>query len=165
MNPSYQIQPLEEAHFERLHDVFDAVCRERRFMAFTQAATKAETLGFYREVLAGGHSHFVAVAGTNVLGWCDVLPVYGQMRSHVGTLGMGLARSARGQGIGKALIQAAIAGAWARGFARIELSVHSENTIAQALYRSQGFVQEGTFHKAWCLDGQYFDVFPMALNQ
>ena len=161
--PAWVIQPLQEAHFERLHQVFDAVCRERRFMAFTQAAPMEQTFAFYRSILVGGHAHFVAVQQGQVLGWCDVLPAHGQMRAHVGTLGMGVVQSARGLGVGRELITAAIAGAKAQGLSRIELTVHSENTVGQSLYRSVGFVHEGTQHQAWCLDGQYFDVHHMAL--
>ena len=165
MTPALLIEALREQHFERLHHVFDAVCRERRFMAFAQAGPMEQTFSFYRSILAGGHSHFVAVQADRVLGWCDVLPTHGQMRAHVGTLGMGVAESSRGQGVGKALIQAALAGAWTRGLTRVELTVHSENRVAQALYRQMGFVQEGCMRKGWYLDGQYFDIHHMALLQ
>ena len=37
------LEPLREDHFERLHDLFDAVCREKRFMAFTQAGPREQT--------------------------------------------------------------------------------------------------------------------------
>ena len=156
------IQALQETHFEQLHHVFDAVCRERRFMAFTQAAPKEQTFAYYRNVLAGGHAHFVAVRDTQVVGWCDVLPQVGQMRLHAGVLGMGVAVGERGKGVGKALIYAAVAKAHARGLSRIELTVHSENQVAQSLYRSVGFVHEGTLRKAWYLDGQHFDAHLMA---
>ncbi len=75
---------------------------------------------------------------------------------------MGVALDERGKGVGKALIQAAVAKAHARGLSRIELTVHSENQVAQSLYRSVGFVHEGTLRKAWYLDGQNFDVHLMA---
>ena len=160
-----QIEALQETHFEQLHHVFDAVCRERRFMAFTQAAPKEQTFAYYRNVLADGHAHFVATRDQRVIGWCDVLPQFGQMRSHAGVLGMGVAVDERGKGVGKALIRAAVAKAHASGLSRIELTVHSENQVAQALYRSVGFVHEGTLQKAWCLDGQHFDVYLMAKLQ
>jgi len=141
---SFRIEPLAEAHFERLHELFDAVCKERRFLAFTEAGPREQTYAYYRGVVAGGHSHFVAVQEQRLLGWCDVLPLFGQMRAHVGVLGMAVATSERGKGLGKALLRAAIDKASARGLSRIELTVHSENEVAQALYGSFGFVQEGT---------------------
>jgi ribosomal protein S18 acetylase RimI-like enzyme len=46
---------------------------------------------------------------------------------------------ARGSGIGRALTQGVIDRATARGCRRVELDVNSENSAAQALYRSLGF--------------------------
>jgi RimJ/RimL family protein N-acetyltransferase len=159
---SFHLEPLQEAHFERLHHLFDAVCRERRFLAFTQAAPMDQTFAYYRSVLAGGHTHFVAVRGTALLGWCDVLPLSGQMRAHAGTLGMAVAAAERGKGIGRQLILAAISAAEAKGLRRIELTVHAENQAAQALYSRVGFEYEGTQRRGWCLDGAFFDVHHMA---
>jgi putative acetyltransferase len=159
---SFHLEPLNEAHFERLHQLFDAVCRERRFMAFTQAGPREQTFQYYGNIVAGGHAHFVAIREHQLLGWCDVLPMFGQMRAHVGVLGMAVAAPERGRGIGSELIRAAIAKATERGLTRIELTVHSANHVAQALYRSAGFVQEGTHRQGWCLDGRYADVHFMA---
>ena len=162
---SYQLEALNEAHFERLHHVFDAICRERRFLAFTEAGPKEQTFEYYRNIVSGGHAHLVAVRGNQVLGWCDVLPLIGQMRKHVGTLGMGVSVEERGRGVGKALIQAAIATATERGLSRIELTVHCENSAAQALYRSVGFVHEGMRHRGWLLEGRYFNIHHLARLQ
>jgi putative acetyltransferase len=121
-----------------------------------------QTFAYYRSVLAGGHTHFVAVRGTALLGWCDVLPLSGQMRAHAGTLGMAVAAAERGKGIGRQLILAAISAAEAKGLRRIELTVHAENQAAQALYSRVGFEYEGTQRRGWCLDGAFFDVHHMA---
>jgi putative acetyltransferase len=159
---SHHIEPLAAAHFDRLHDLFDAVCREERFMAFTQAGPREQTRAYYRGILDGGHTHVVALEGDALIGWCDVLPLHGQMRAHAGVLGMAVAAPARGLGVGTALIQAALQRATARGLTRIELTVHADNTVAQTLYRRHGFVHEGTQRRGWCLRGQYADVHHMA---
>jgi ribosomal protein S18 acetylase RimI-like enzyme len=159
---TFQIEPLQQIHFDGLHDVFDAVCKERRFLAFTSAGSKEDTFAFYGRALAGGHSHFVAVQGRQVLGWCDVLPLYGEMRAHVGVLGLGVAATHRGRGIGSALMRAAIEKAAKRGLSRIELTVNADNAVAQALYIRMGFEREGTQRDGWCLDGQWMDVHFMA---
>lgn len=158
----HRIEPLAEAHFDRLHDLFDAVCREERFMAFTQAGPREQTHAYYRSILDGGHTHLVASRGDALIGWCDVLPLHGQMRAHAGVLGMAVAAPERGRGVGTALIQAVIQRATARGLTRIELTVHAGNTVAQALYRRHGFEHEGTQRRGWCLRGQYADVHHMA---
>lgn len=161
----FRLEPLQELHFERLHALFDSICKERRFLAFTEAGPREQTFEYYNKVVSGGHSHFVAIREHQVLGWCDVLPQFGQMRSHVGVLGMGVSATERGKGIGRALIQAAIAKAAGQGLSRIELTVHSENLVAQALYKSAGFAHEGTQRQGWRIDGHYFDVHYMARLQ
>lgn len=161
----FRLEPLQEGHFERLHTLFDLICRERRFLALTEAGSMEQTFDYYRKVVSGGHTHFVAVREHRILGWCDILPLHGQMRSHTGVLGMGVAAEERGKGIGKALILAAIAKATDRGLSRIELTVHSENHVAQALYRRVGFVHEGTQRHGWRLDDHYSDVHSMARLQ
>ena len=159
---SVHVEALQEVHFERLHELFDAVCRERRFLAFTQAGPREQTFAYYRGIVDAGHIHFVAVSGARVIGWCDILPLTAHMRSHAGVLGMAVAADFRGQGIGRQLIQAALAKATDRGLTRVELTVHAENVRAQALYESVDFEYEGTQRRGWYLDGQYFDVHHMA---
>ncbi|PZQ70540.1 MAG: GNAT family N-acetyltransferase, partial [Variovorax paradoxus] len=70
-------------------------------------------------------------------------PPMGESRVHIGTVGMGLRPEARGQGLGRALLQAALARAWDCGFTRIELTVREDNHRARALYESLGFAHEG----------------------
>jgi ribosomal protein S18 acetylase RimI-like enzyme len=50
-----------------------------------------------------------------------------------------VAESGRGAGLGRALMEAVIERAAARGCRRVELDVNSENPVAMALYRSLGF--------------------------
>lgn len=159
---SFHLEPLREDHFERLHGLFDSVCRERRFMAFTHAGPREETFAYYARIVAAQETHFVAVRGAELMGWCDVLRQFAHARQHVGTLGMAVAATHRGRGVGRALIQAAVEHAGQRGLSRIELTVHAENTVAQALYRSIGFNVEGTQVRGWLIGERYFDVLAMA---
>jgi ribosomal protein S18 acetylase RimI-like enzyme len=50
-----------------------------------------------------------------------------------------VAEAARGAGVGRALAEAVIERAVARGCRRVELDVNTENPAAMALYRSLGF--------------------------
>jgi ribosomal protein S18 acetylase RimI-like enzyme len=157
-----KLTPLDESHFDRLHHLFDSVCRERRFLAFSQAGPKEQTFAYYRNIVDAGHIHFVALQGDELIGWCDVLPLIGQMRAHAAVLGMAVSAGHRGRGIGRQLITTALAEADRRGFGRVELTVHAENHNAQALYRRVGFELEGVLRRGWCLDGQCWDVQLMA---
>ena len=78
-------------------------------------------------------------------------------------LGISVAPEAQGQGVGRALMQALCdyADRWAQVL-RIELTVFADNERAVRLYRSMGFVHEGT-HRGYALrDGEYIDVLSMA---
>lgn len=158
-----RIEPLAERHFAGLHQALDQVAREKRYLAFTQAPPFEEARAFYRGIVSASLCQCIAVLDDEVVGWCDVLPVRGEARAHVGTLGIGLVPRARHRGIGARLLEQAIAGAWARGMARIELAVRADNLNAQALYRRFGFVQEGVQRHAYCTDGAYHDSLAMAL--
>ena len=159
---SVALEPLTQGHFEQLHRLFDAGCRERRFLAFTHAGPRAETFAFYQGILERSETHYVAVEDNLVVGWCDVLRQFAHVRQHIGTLGMAVAASHRGRGVGRALITMAIEHASMRGLTRLELTVHSQNVVAQSLYTSVGFKLEGTQRNAWLMDGVYFDVHSMA---
>ena len=60
---------------------------------------------------------------------------------HLG--GMWVAPTARGQGAGRALVDALVAWARERGFARLEPWVTDGNTVATALYARAGFAVTG----------------------
>jgi RimJ/RimL family protein N-acetyltransferase len=82
---------------------------------------------------------------------------------HRATLGMGIERAARGRGLGRALIQAAIAWARAHGLAWIDLGVFAHNAPARALYASMGFVQTGAVRDQFRVDGVTIDDISMSL--
>ncbi|TXH68482.1 MAG: GNAT family N-acetyltransferase [Thiothrix sp.] len=156
------VLPLAETHFDELYHVLDTVAREQRFLALTQAPSKENTFAFYRSVLKDGQCH-VAMQNGKVVGWCDILPSFGEARQHVGTLGIGLLPSARHQGIGRQLMQAAIETAWNRGLTRIELTVREDNHNAKQLYEQFRFETEGLRRNSMLIDGQYFHCYAMAL--
>ena len=84
-------------------------------------------------------------------------------RRHVGQIGMGVRDDWQGQGVGTALMQAAmdVADNWLN-LLRLELEVYTDNEPALRLYKRFGFVIEGTFTRHAYRDGQYVDVHAMA---
>jgi RimJ/RimL family protein N-acetyltransferase len=157
------IEPLAARHFSALRPVLDEIAREKRYLAFTRAPPRSDVLAFYRNIVARGQVHFVALLDGRVCGWCDVLPTHGEARAHVGTLGIGLVGRARHLGIGGLLMRRAIDAAWAAGMTRIELTVRIDNLAAMNLYQRMGFKTEGLCVRAFRVDGRYFDTFSMAL--
>jgi ribosomal protein S18 acetylase RimI-like enzyme len=78
-------------------------------------------------------------------------------------LGIGLLPEFRGRGIGRQLMRRTIAAAFASGLTRIELTVREKNANAVALYRSLGFETEGFHRDAVCIEGEYENLYSMAL--
>src|SRR5215475_3909908 len=90
----------------------------------------------------------VAVVDGEVVGYVRVQPAT-RFRSsdHVLSVnGIAVDPARQGQGIGRALIEAAIAEARRRGARRLTLRVFSPNEKARRLYESAGFVVEGVLH-------------------
>lgn len=160
-----EIRPIQEKDAPAFHAAVDQVARERRYLAMLEAPPLEQTEKFVAESVKRDWAQFVAVEGATVLGWCDAIP--GQAArgtAHVATLGVGVIHSHRGQGIGRKLIDAAIAKARDQGIEIIELSVQGSNARAIALYRKMGFVEEGRKIRGRLVDGIYEDVILMALD-
>ncbi|MFG3238091.1 GNAT family N-acetyltransferase [Streptomyces sp. NPDC048157] len=71
--------------------------------------------------------------------------------------GLAVADWARGRGIARALLRAALAAARGDGANRMTLRVLGHNAPARALYESEGFVVEGVLPGEFFLDGRYVD--------
>ncbi len=84
-------------------------------------------------------------------------------RKHVGQIGMSVRDEYQGQGVGTALMQAAVdmADHWLN-ILRLELEVYTDNEPAVRLYKKFGFEIEGTLKKYAYRDGEYVDVYAMA---
>jgi RimJ/RimL family protein N-acetyltransferase len=86
---------------------------------------------------------FVAESPEGLVGRLSIVRDPHPASPHVADVGLLVAATHRGRGIGGALLEAAVA--WARGvgITKLELHVFPHNTPAIALYERFGFVQEG----------------------
>jgi ribosomal protein S18 acetylase RimI-like enzyme len=82
---------------------------------------------------------FVATAEHEVIGLVHLSP----SRHGYCDIALAVARDWRGQGVGTALFETAIAFAREHGFHKLSLSVFAHNSAAIGLYRKIGFVEEG----------------------
>jgi len=105
----------------------------------------------------------VALDGDRVVGSAGLHSTPSLRRSHVRSLGIGVAADWQGRGVGRGLMERLLH--WADNWAnvlRVELTVHADNDRAIALYRAMGFEEEGR-HKAYALkDGRFVDALFMA---
>jgi ribosomal protein S18 acetylase RimI-like enzyme len=156
------IVPMERRHIAGFRGVLDAVARERRYLAFTAAPPLARVRRFVLNNLRNGAAQFVAVDDGQVVGWCDVTPKTQDTLRHSGILGMGVAATHRGQGLGTQLLSTTIDDAAGRGLTRIELTVRADNAAAIELYRRFGFEFEGSCRHFMVVGERYYDALLMA---
>ncbi|MFI8945689.1 GNAT family N-acetyltransferase [Streptomyces sp. NPDC053750] len=113
---------------------------------------------FFRE-RSGPADHLVAELDGVVVGYVRLgFPTELASNAHVRQIrGLAVAEAARGNGVGRALVRAAVDEARRLGARRITLRVLGHNTAARKLYESGGFAVEGVQPEEFLLDGRYVD--------
>jgi RimJ/RimL family protein N-acetyltransferase len=107
---------------------------------------------------------FVAEAREGVVGRLSLARDPHPASSHVADLGLMVAAGHRRRGIGRALLEQAVAWAREAGISKLELHVFPHNTPALALYESFGFTREGYRRRHYRRGGEYVDAVLMALE-
>ncbi|MFJ1970862.1 GNAT family N-acetyltransferase [Streptomyces sp. NPDC087903] len=113
---------------------------------------------FYTERF-GPRDHLVAELGGEVVGYLRLgFPTSLACNAHVRQIqGLAVSDGARGAGVGRELVRAAVREAARLGARRLTLRVLGHNTAARKLYESEGFVVEGVLPEEFLLDGEYVD--------
>ncbi|MEW1903254.1 MULTISPECIES: GNAT family N-acetyltransferase [unclassified Streptomyces] len=103
--------------------------------------------------------YLVAVRGGALVGYVRVAqPIPLASHAHVFQIqGLVVAESARGEGVARGLLRAAMDRARERGATRLTLRVLGHNAPARALYASEGFAVEGVLPGEFLIDGRYVD--------
>jgi putative acetyltransferase len=120
----------------------------------------------WRERLAKveeGNTLLVACEGDTIVGNAGLHGFPRPRRAHAASIGMSVPSEWQGRGVGTALMAAIIelADNW-YGYARLELTVFTDNAAALALYRKSGFEVEGTLRAYALRKGALVDVHAMA---
>ena len=102
---------------------------------------------------------FVADDGGHVIGWAALAPTSSR-RCYAGVVesSVYVAASARGRGVGRALMEAAIASADGAGIWTIQAGMFPENAASVALHERLGFRFVGRFERIAQLDGVWRDT-------
>jgi L-amino acid N-acyltransferase YncA len=106
-----------------------------------------------------GEHRFVALTGPEVTGWTAVSPV-SKRRVYAGVVehSVYVHPLARGQGIGRLLLDALIASTEAAGIWTIQSGIFPENAASAALHQSAGFRVVGTRERIGQYRGRWRDV-------
>ncbi|MER5353040.1 GNAT family N-acetyltransferase [Kitasatospora sp. NPDC002551] len=127
------------------------------------SARPAEDAGVFDERHTPDQVHLALLDG-RIVGYVRVVPPTPlPSNQHVRQIqGLAVDTSARGRGIGVALVEEACRVARDQGARRITLRVLGHNAPARALYARCGFVVEGTLTEEFLIDGAYVDDVWMA---
>jgi putative acetyltransferase len=115
------------------------------------------------ESTSDGEIRLVAMIAQDMVGQLDIYTTSRPRRRHAGEIGMAVRDDFQGQGVGSALMQAAVemADNWLN-LTRLELEVYCDNEPAVRLYKKFGFEIEGTLIQYAFRAGKYVDVYTMA---
>jgi len=166
---SVEIRHLAEADAEAYHRVRLRALRDHPD-AFGRAYEEAQSLAEMAEEFRSRHdgeASFIlgALAAGELLGTVGCSRDHGLKNRHKALIwGMYVAPEARGRGVGRALLEAAIdrARAWP-GLEQLTLGVAVHNQPARALYRECGFEAFGLERRCLKLADRYIDEEHMVL--
>jgi RimJ/RimL family protein N-acetyltransferase len=159
--PRIEVRAATAADVPGVVALHAAVAAEGRWLG-TEAPVDTDRFAaiFQRAIEDDDSQLFVAVDGGTVVGNLGVHPI----ATGIVSLGMSLAATHRGRGLGAALMAAAIEWSHQHGAHKMELEVWPHNTAAMALYRKCGFEDEGLRRRHYRRrNGDLWDIVVMGL--
>ena len=101
----------------------------------------------------------VAKVEGEILGWAALSPVSSRkVYAGVAEVSVYVGEKARGQGVGRALLQSLIEHSECNGIWTLQAGIFPENTASIALHQKAGFRVVGRRERIGCLNGQWRDV-------
>ena len=159
------IRPAEPADAEGLSELGEAVGSEPEgWLVTTNGWRDASDERRYLRAIRRypNAAVFVAEDEGHIVGRLSIARDQHPASRHVADLGLMVAITHRRRGIGKGLLEAAVA--WGRdsGVRKLEIHVFPWNDAAIALYERFGFVKEGYRHAHYRRGDEYVDAILMA---
>ena len=150
------MRPGEPADATAIAAIYNEGIADRQATFETAERRAEDVLGWLGE---GAPPLVVAEEDGAVLGWARA----GEYRDRCVYTGVGeyavyVARSRRGNGVGRALLHALARDAEARGYHKLLSRIFPENEASLALARACGFREVGVHHKHGRLDGEWRDT-------
>jgi ribosomal protein S18 acetylase RimI-like enzyme len=164
MSDILRIRPAEDADGRRLYEL-DHRCWSTLSEVAARSAPPTAGSSLFDE-RHRPQDYLVAVLDGEVVGYIRLAhPTPLPSNAHILQVqGLCVDRSIRRGGVGRRLLEAAIARARHRGARRVTLRVLGHNAPARRLYESAGFAVEGRTPDEFYLDGRYVDDVIMGLT-
>lgn len=151
------IRPAAAADAAAVADIYNVGIEERGSTFEIVLRSEADMA---RRITENPHEPvIVATRGDRIVGWASI----GGYRPRdcyagIGEFSVYIASDARGQGIGKRLVEALIDEARRLGYWKLLSHIFTFNTASLALCRACGFREVGIYEKHGQLDGRWLDV-------
>jgi RimJ/RimL family protein N-acetyltransferase len=162
------VRAAVEDDAEALLALRQAVFEETEYMLWEPAEFKDSAQDERKRIArlnAGNNSRcLVAAADSGLVGFLNAMGGPVNRLRHSTTLALAVRRSHWGLGVGSALLSEALSWSRSAGLVRVELTVHTTNMRAVALYRRHGFEVEGTRRKSLLVGGRYVDEYLMSVT-
>ena len=149
------VRPATGPDLTAITEIYNQGIRDRTATFETKERTVAEL----RAWLERPHPLLVAVQEKNVLGWIAASS-YSSRACYAGVAEFGIyvAKEARGQGVGSALLPAFLDACKEAGFWKVLSRIFPENKASLALCQKHGFREVGVYEKHAQLDGVWKNV-------
>jgi len=155
------IRPYVTLDREGLLDLINQLCAEGRWMYTNEFIPTPMWLHALTEPTCHCHLLLVVYASDiQLVGWCNLLP--SEKAAGEVVLGMGLASAYREQGIGSAMLEAALVWAHQASVTKISLLVRSDNQRAKHLYQKFDFTLLGNSEPPLSALGEWLAMERMA---
>ena len=155
---SFRIRPAVAADAPAVAAIYNQGILERAATFETEPRSPAELAHRIGED-PQRYPVLVAEDQSGILGWSSIGPYRPRAcYAGVGEFSVYIDETARGRGVGRALVAALIAEATTRGYWKLLSRIFPFNTASLALCRSLGFREVGTYEKHGCLEGRWLDV-------
>jgi phosphinothricin acetyltransferase len=156
----FEIRPMSEDDWPDVAAIFAEGIATRSATFETQPPDYASFDASHH----AGH-RLVAVEDGRVVGWVTLAPTSSRAcYAGVAESSVYVAASARGRGVGRALMQALVADAAAAGVWTIHAGMFPENAASVALHEGLGFRLVGRFERVAELDGVWRDTVLLELR-
>ena len=150
----FAVGPLTAAHWEGVRAVY------LEGLATRQATFETDAPPWERwDRLHLPHSRLVALDGETVKGWAALSPVSDRcVYGGVAEVSVYVGAAHRGEGVGRALLEALVESSERNGVWTLQAGVFPENGASVALHRACGFREVGRRERIGKLDGVWRDT-------